>query len=71
MIVETSSNQFFRVSEAPGIDHAWTGVAVKRVKGVWVEKANARPGLVRKLSTRIVQLEARAEVDAHYAARAA
>jgi hypothetical protein len=55
MIIETSSNQFFRVSDAPGIDHAWLGVEVKRVKGGWEAKAKARPILVRKAATRVVE----------------
>ncbi len=67
MIIETTSNQFYRVEAAAGIDHAWLGVEVKRAKGGWVEKAKARPILVRKLSTRIVQLEDRAEVNRHFA----
>jgi hypothetical protein len=33
MIVETSSNQLYRVEPAEGIDHAWIGVEVKRAKG--------------------------------------
>lgn len=55
MIIETSSNQFFRVREAGnGIDHAWLGIEVKRVKGAWVPKAKAREMLVRKAATRVV-----------------
>ena len=61
-IIETSSNQFFRVwpADGPGfsdrvIDHAWLGVAVKRVKGAWVDKAKARTILVRKAGSRIVE----------------
>lgn len=55
MIVETSSNQFFRVAPADGIDHAWIGVEVKNVRGAWIEKAKARKQLVRKAATRIVE----------------
>jgi hypothetical protein len=70
MIVETSSNQFFRVKDAGnGISHAWLGIEVKRVKGAWVPKAKAREQLVRKLGSRINHLETRAEVDAFYEAR--
>jgi hypothetical protein len=54
-IIETSSNQFFRVREAAGIDHAWIGIEVKRVKGEWVPKAKAREILVRKAATRAVE----------------
>ena len=44
MIVETSSNQLFDVRPADGIDHAWIGTEVKRVKGGgYAPKANARP----------------------------
>lgn len=52
-IIETSSNQFFSVTDVAGIDHAWSGIEVKRVKGEWVPKAKARPMLVRKAATRI------------------
>lgn len=55
MIVETSSNQFFRVRVADGIDHAWIGIEVKRVKGSWEAKAKAREILVRKAATRVVE----------------
>ena len=54
-IIETSANQFFRVECAAGIDHAWLGVEVKRVRGEWVPKAKARPILVRKAATRVVE----------------
>lgn len=55
-IVETSSNQFFSVKPAgPGLDHVWEGVEVKRVKGEWVPKAKARPILVRKAASRLVE----------------
>lgn len=55
-IVETSSNQFFRVEPAgPGLDHVWEGVEVKKVKGEWIPKVNARPMLVRKAAARIVR----------------
>lgn len=56
MIVETSANQFYRVEDAGnGIEHAWLGVEVKRVKGAWVAKVKARPCLVRKAATRVVE----------------
>jgi hypothetical protein len=54
MIVETSSNQLFDVRPADGIDHAWIGTEVKRVKGGgYAPKANARPILVRKAGSRV------------------
>ena len=52
-IVETSSNQLFRVHDA-GHDHAWLGVEVKRAAGGYVPKAKAREVLVRKAGCRIV-----------------
>jgi hypothetical protein len=54
-VVETSSNQFFRVTDLAGIDHAWQGIEVKKVRGEWVPKAKARPVLVRKAATRVVE----------------
>lgn len=57
MIIETSDNRFYRVTEIGdmALAHAWTGMPVKRVKGQWLIKANARPELVRKAATRIVE----------------
>jgi len=59
MIIETSANQFFRVTEtnSPELSHCWLGVAVKKSRGVWVNKANAREILVRKEATRVVEPE--------------
>lgn len=57
MIVETSSNRFFRVYDANQFDHAWVGIEVKRVKGAWIPKAHAREILVRKAATRVVEQE--------------
>lgn len=56
MIIETSSNQFYRVRETndPALAHVWYGEAVKLVKGEWVNKAKARTELVRKAATRVV-----------------
>lgn len=54
MIIETSSNQLFRVRAVADIDHAWIGSEVKLVKGEYVAKAKAREVLVRKAATRIV-----------------
>jgi len=55
-IIETSANQFYRVTETndPALAHVWRGVEVKRVKGQWVDKAKARPQLVRKAASRSV-----------------
>lgn len=55
LVVETSANEFFFVRDIDGIDHAWLGFRVKRVKGAWKAKAGARQVLVRKAATRIVQ----------------
>ena len=59
MIIETSSGQLFSVTETgkPGLDHVWTGVAVKKVKGQYIIKATARPQLVRKAATTVVDAE--------------
>jgi hypothetical protein len=55
MIVETSSNQLYRVEPAEGIDHAWIGVEVKRAKGGgYTPKAKARPILVRKAGSKMI-----------------
>lgn len=57
MIIETSCNTFYRVRETndENLAHVWYGVAIKRVKGQWVEKAKARTELVRKAATRVVE----------------
>lgn len=56
MIIETSDNRFFRVTECgdASLAHCWYGIAVKRVAGQWVPKVNARQELVRKAATRPV-----------------
>lgn len=55
-IIETSNNELFRVRETgdANLAHVWYGVAVKRVHGAFVPKANAREILVRKAASRIV-----------------
>lgn len=59
MIIETSSNQLFRVWDDPGFDHAWMGVEVRRVRCSMGEsyepKARAKPVLVRKAATRVIE----------------
>lgn len=57
MIIETSSNQLYRVRETGDADlaHVWFGVAVKRAKGEYVTKKNAREILVRKDASRVVK----------------
>lgn len=57
MIIETSSNQLFKVRETGSADlaHVWYGVEVKRVKGDYVAKKHARETLVRKAACNIVR----------------
>lgn len=57
MVIETSCNRFYRVTETgnPDLAHVWMGVEVKRVRGQFVDKKNARQELVRKAATRIVE----------------
>jgi len=56
LIIETSSNQIFRVRETndANLAHVWFGVEVKRVKGGFAPKVKAREMLVRKDGARIV-----------------
>jgi hypothetical protein len=56
MIIETSANQLYRVRETgnPELAHVWFGIPVKRAKGGFVPKANAREHLVRKAASRVV-----------------
>jgi hypothetical protein len=56
MIIETSANELYRVRETgnPALAHVWLGIAVKRVKGEFVPKANRREELVRKAASRVV-----------------
>lgn len=56
MIIETAAGQFFNVSETGDADlsHVWNGIEVKRSKGVWVPKKNARPILVRKQGSKVI-----------------
>lgn len=58
MIVETTANQFYRVTEfvgLPGLDHCWSGIQVKNVKGEWIVIAKTLPsGTVRKDTVRKV-----------------
>ncbi|MFC7700933.1 hypothetical protein ACFQX9_30155 [Bradyrhizobium sp. GCM10028915] len=56
-IIETSANQFYRVTETgdANLAHVWNGVQVKRVKGGWADKAKARTELVRKVGCRVVE----------------
>jgi len=55
-IVEDLAGQLFQVRDdgAPGLDHVFRGVAVKRVRGGFEPKKGAREILVRKLGCRVV-----------------
>lgn len=60
MIIETSANKFYSVTETnePGLSHVWYGLPVKRVRNLWVLKSSARreaPEIVRKAATRVVE----------------
>lgn len=57
MIIETSDNHLYSVRETgdPDLAHVWIGVEVKKIRGAYVPKAKARPTLVRKDATRIVE----------------
>lgn len=62
MIIETSDNRFYRVTETdiPALDHCWNGQRVKKVNGAWELTARAarkpeRQELIRKAATRIVE----------------
>jgi hypothetical protein len=57
MIIETSDNRFYRVTETgqKDLDHVWFGYPVKHTKHGWTHKANARKELVRKAATRVVE----------------
>jgi hypothetical protein len=54
-IIETSAGQTFAVKPTD-LDHVWLGIAVKRVKGEYVAKANAKEMLVRKQGARVVRV---------------
>lgn len=66
MIIETSDNRFYLVTEvlAPGYEHCWNGYPVKRMirRHKWVLTASGkraydanRPQLIRKDATRVVE----------------
>jgi hypothetical protein len=56
MIIETSANQLYFVVEPADehLAHCWNGLPVKRAKGGFVVKKNAKPALVRKAGCRTV-----------------
>ena len=58
MIVETTDNQLFRVTETNDVNlaHVFYGVAVKRSQGGFIEKKNNRRVLVSKVHVfRVIQ----------------
>lgn len=55
MIIETTANELYQVTEAgPGLQHVWSGIPVKLVKGAYVPKAKAKAHLVRKAGCKVV-----------------
>lgn len=58
MIVETSANQLFAVTETGDRDlaHVWSGIRVRRAKirGTYERRPDAKPELVRKAGCKIV-----------------
>jgi hypothetical protein len=57
MIIETSCGRFYRVTSHIDADlaHLYAGVAVKKVKGQWINRAKARPEMIRKAATKVVE----------------
>lgn len=57
MVIETSDNRFYRVTDCkePEYAHLWHGFRVKKVRGKWVEAAKAQLTYIRKAATRIVE----------------
>lgn len=59
MIIETSDNRFYRVTETgnPDLAHVWNGARVKRDRktGEWVRTGKWSVELVRKAATRVVE----------------
>lgn len=57
MIIETSANRFYSVRDTndASLAHVWFGVEVKKVRGDFIPKKNARQELVRKEASRTVE----------------
>lgn len=55
-IIQTTCNQFYRVTETGSADlaHVWNGVRVMRKFGEWVDRKNARVELVRKVGAKVM-----------------
>ena len=58
--VETTDNRIYFVRDADSSDlaHVWLGLEVKRIRGGFAVKKNAREVMVRKAGARILQAEA-------------
>ena len=56
MIIETSDNRFYRVTETndAALAHVYYGTEVKKIGQRFVDKKNSRCELVRKAATRPV-----------------
>lgn len=57
MIIETSDNRFYQVTEPrdPKIAHLYNGFRVKKVREKWVEAKDARLTYIRKAGCRVVK----------------
>jgi hypothetical protein len=64
MIIETSDNRFYRVTETgqQGLEHVWLGTQVKRTAAGWAvptavlkRKPHRQQELVRKAASKIVE----------------
>lgn len=55
-IIEDTANRLYAVEETgdAALAHVWFGIEVKRIRGAYVPKKNARRQLVRKEATRVV-----------------
>jgi hypothetical protein len=56
MIIRTTDDRLFRVRDDrdPALAHVWIGVPVKRLRGEYVPRANAKQTLVRKEGSVVV-----------------
>jgi hypothetical protein len=64
MIIETSDNRFYRVTETgqQGLEHVWLGIRVNFRNGKWTvpvsvlnKPSHRRQELVRKAASRVVE----------------
>lgn len=54
-IVRCSAGNTYRVTDSTTYDHAYIAVPVRRVKGGYVDKTNAKARLIRSLGTTVVE----------------